>query len=88
MGGQDVELLDHVLRLAAIAHHEAVARDAAVGADQEQVAEAPAGQRVVDDLAVHLPPVELAERQDLLQRHAATSIVIAASCSPGQLLRK
>ena len=42
--GQDVELLDHVPRLALVAHHEAVAGDAAVEADQEQVAEPPPGQ--------------------------------------------
>ena len=42
VGGQDVELADHVLRLALVAHDEPVSRRPAVQPEQEQVAEAPA----------------------------------------------
>ena len=56
-GGQDVEFLNHVLGFAVIAHHEAVSRDPAIHSEQEHIAEAPPGQGVVDDLAVHLLPV-------------------------------
>ena len=52
-----------------IAHHETVTRDATVGPDQEQVAEPPSWQGIVDDLAVHFPAVQLAQWEDIIQRH-------------------
>ena len=69
VGRQDVELADHVLRLALVPHDEPVSRRPAVQPEQEQIAEAPPRQGIMDDLAVHLLPVELPQGQDLVQRH-------------------
>ena len=69
MCGKDVELRDRLPRLVPDAPDEPVADDAAVQSQQVRVGPAPPVPGIVDDLAVHLLPVEVPEGQGLFGRY-------------------